>query len=72
MSSEQNGISFGISIKKNKPTNIFAKTFGNENDSSDNDTKVKTKDDHKKIINEKIKRHQEANHLKVNKLLKKF
>ncbi len=61
--SNENGISFGLNIIKKKPNLFLAKRLNI--DSSDEEGNPKTKDDIKKIVNEKIKREQEANYLKV-------
>lgn len=61
--SNDNGISFGLNITKKKPNLPKAKKL--KIDSSDEEENPQTKDDIKKIINDKIKREQEANYLKV-------
>jgi len=62
--SNENEISFGINIAKKKPKlPISNKTYNGY--SSDEDNNPKSKDDVKKIVNEKIKREQEANYIKV-------
>jgi hypothetical protein len=61
--SNENRISFGINLNKKKP-NLPSAKRPNVN-SSDEDENPKTSDDIKKIVNEKIKREQEANYIKV-------
>ena len=64
---ENNSISFGLNLKKKQNITKTKSSIFDKADYSDDDN-IKTKEDQRKLINEKIKREQEANMLKVNKI----
>ncbi len=62
--SKDNGIFINICLQKKKPNLPLVNKLPKD-DSSDDNENPKTRDDIKKIVNEKIKREQDANYLKV-------